>query len=128
VIGNALLVGTGGFLGSVARWWISGMTQDRLGPGFPWGTLAVNVLGCFAIGALSQLAESRAVVFPPEARLLLVVGFLGGFTTFSAFGNDTLNLFRAGEPLLGWGNIALQLALTLGAVWAGRAGMQLLGH
>ena len=126
MIGNALLVGTGGFLGSIARYWISELAQERLGPAFPWGTLAVNVLGCFAIGALSQLAEVR--VFPPEARALLVVGFLGGFTTFSAFGNDTLNLFRAGEPLLGWANIALQLALTLGAVWAGRAGVRLLEH
>jgi CrcB protein len=128
VIGNALLVGAGGFLGSIARYWFSGVAQDRLGSGFPWGTLAVNVLGCLAIGALAQLAESRASAFPPEARLLLVVGFLGGFTTFSAFGNDTLDLFRAGEMLLGWTNIALQLALTLGAVWAGRAAIRLLGH
>ena len=127
MIGNVLLVGSGGFLGSIARYWISELAQERLGPGLPWGTLAVNVLGCFAIGALAQLAEDRIAV-PPEMRLLLVVGFLGGFTTFSAFGNETLNLFRAGDPLLGWANIALQLALTLGAVWAGRAGVQLLGH
>ena len=128
MIGNVLLVGLGGFLGSIARYWIGGLAQERFGPAFPWGTLAVNVLGCFAIGALSQLAESRVVPFPPEARALLVVGFLGGFTTFSAFGNDTFDLFRSGELLLAGSNIALSLVLTLGAVWAGRAGVQLLGR
>ena len=57
-----------------------------------------------------------------------MVGFLGGFTTFSAFGNDTIDLFRSGAPLLAGANVALQLALTLAAVWAGRAGVQLLGR
>jgi CrcB protein len=127
MMGNVLLVGLGGFLGSIARYWIGGLAQARFGPGFPWGTLVVNVLGCFAIGALSQLAESR-ISLPPEARALLVVGFLGGFTTFSAFGNDTFDLFRSGELLLAGSNIALSLVLTLGAVWAGRAGVQMLGR
>jgi CrcB protein len=57
-------------------------------------------------------------------RALLMVGFLGGFTTFSAFGNETLDLFRAGDPMLAWSNIGAQLVLTLAAVWAGRAGVE----
>jgi CrcB protein len=122
-----LLVGVGGFLGSIARYWISELAHGRLGAGFPAGTLAVNVLGCLAIGALSQLAEARGGL-APEVRALAVVGFLGGFTTFSAFGNDTVDLFRSHEPLLAWSNIAAQLVLTLGAVWVGRAAVQILAR
>jgi CrcB protein len=117
----------GGFLGSIARYWLGALAQARVGAAFPAGTLAVNVLGCFAIGALSQLAEQRGGL-APELRALLVVGFLGGFTTFSAFGNDTVDLFRGGEPALAWANIAAQLVLTLGAVWAGRAAVQMLAR
>jgi CrcB protein len=120
-------VGIGGFAGSIARYWLSGVAQARLGAGFPFGTLAVNVLGCLAVGALSALAEDR-IELSPEARALLVVGFLGGFTTFSAFGNDTVDLFRSRESLLAWANIAAQLALTLGAVWLGRLGVQALSR
>jgi len=126
-VSRFLLVGLGGFVGSAARYWLSGVIQARFGSGFPSGTLAVNVLGCFAIGALSALAEER-IALPAELRALLIVGFLGGFTTFSAFGNDTVDLFRARESLLAWSNIAAHLLLTLGAVWAGRGAAQLLGR
>jgi CrcB protein len=122
-----LLVGIGGFTGSIARYWLSGVAQAQLGPVFPWGTLAVNVLGCFAIGALAQLAELRGGI-STEAHALLVVGFLGGFTTFSAFGNDTLQLLRAHGSLLAASNVAAQIVLGLGAVWAGRSAAQLFGR
>jgi CrcB protein len=119
-VGNVLLVGVGGFIGSVFRYILSGLAQEwTRRDDFPVGTLAVNVIGCLFIGVLSQLAEARGA-FPPEARAFLVIGVLGGFTTFSSFGNETMNLWRDGERFLGFLNIAAQLVLGLGAVWLGR--------
>jgi CrcB protein len=112
------LVGVGGFIGSVLRYLLSGLVQEWRDD-FPVGTLAVNVVGCLFIGLISQLAEARGA-FPPEARAFLVIGVLGGFTTFSSFGNETMNLWRDGESFLGFLNIASQLVLGLGAVWLGR--------
>jgi CrcB protein len=118
-MGNVLLVGVGGFLGSVARYWVSGVVQERLLGAFPWGTLAVNALGCLLIGGLSELADARAFLSAP-ARALLVVGVLGGFTTFSAFGNETLNLLRDRSWLLAIANVGGHVVLAVGAVWLGR--------
>jgi len=116
-----LLAGCGGFLGSVLRYSVSGFVQDvSRSIHFPYGTLAVNLVGCFAIGFLSQLAESRGF-FTAETRTLVFVGVLGGFTTFSAFGNETINLWREGESGLALLNIAAHLVLCLGAVWLSRA-------
>jgi CrcB protein len=116
-----LLVGTGGFIGSVLRYWMSGYIQQAVKDTlFPIGTLAVNVLGCLMIGFLSQLAEDHGV-FTGETRLLVFVGFLGGFTTFSTFGNETMNLLRGTQNLLAFGNIAVHFVLGLGAVWVGRS-------
>jgi CrcB protein len=116
-----LWVGVGGFIGSVLRFWLSGLVQDwSRRDDFPTGTLAVNVAGCFVIGLLAQLAESRGAL-TPEARAFLIVGILGGFTTFSTFGNETLNLRRDSETLLAFVNVAAHLILGLGAVWLGRA-------
>ena len=116
-----LLAGVGGFLGSVLRYSLSGFVQDvSRSIHFPYGTLAVNLIGCFAIGFLSQLAETRGF-FTAETRTLVFIGVLGGFTTFSAFGNETINLWREGESGLALINIATHLALCLGAVWLSRA-------
>jgi len=116
-----LLAGVGGFLGSVLRYSLSGFVQDlSRSIHFPYGTLAVNLIGCFAIGFLSQLAETRGF-FTAETRTLVFVGVLGGFTTFSAFGNETMNLWREGESGLALINIAAHLGLCLGAVWLSRA-------
>lgn len=114
-----LLVGSGGFFGSAARYACSGLVH-RLVPSalFPWGTLSVNVAGCFVIGLLFSLGETRQL-FSPEARLFLFVGVLGGFTTFSAFGLESLNLLRDGEAAGALLNSLLHLTLGLGAVWAG---------
>src|SRR5947199_2363196 len=91
---NALWVGVGGFIGSVLRYILSGVVQDLTGrDDFPAGTLAVNLLGCLTIGLLSQLVEDRSA-FSPETRAFVFMGILGGFTTFSAFGNETMNLWR----------------------------------
>ena len=115
-----LLIGTGGFLGSVARYLVSGFVQTVMrSETFPYGTLAVNVIGCFVIGAVSYLSESHGA-FTADARAFLVVGVLGGFTTFSAFGNETINLLRDSEPWLASVNIVASIAICLTSVWAGR--------
>jgi CrcB protein len=116
---HLLLVGIGGFVGSIARYLLSGLVQDATNATFPLGTLAVNALGCLLIGALSELAEARAFL-SPETRALLVVGVLGGFTTFSAFGNETINLARDRDFLLAGLNVLLHVVVAIGAVWVGR--------
>lgn len=117
---NILLVGTGGFIGSVLRYLVSGWVQQASkSVDFPFGTLAVNVIGCFIIGVLAQLAESRGV-FTSESRLFVFVGILGGFTTFSSFGNETLNLARSSQMMNALANIGANLLVGLFAVWLGR--------
>lgn len=120
-MGNFVLVGLGGMIGSILRYAVSGYAQQiTASSSFPVGTVVVNVLGCFVIGFLSQLAEDRGV-FTPEARALIFVGVLGGFTTFSTFANESMNLIRDGEAYLAIANVALQVGLGLTAVWLGRA-------
>ena len=117
---KVLLVGLGGFAGSVLRYWLSGVAQDRSPePAFPLGTLLVNVVGCFAVGAIAQLVEERGFLHP-ETRALLVVGVLGGFTTMSAFANETVTALEDGAFLLSAANVALTVVLCLGAAWSGR--------
>lgn len=119
-LGKVLLVGAGGFIGSVLRYVIGGLVQSAvLTSTFPYGTLAVNVTGCFAIGCLSQLVEAHSAL-GPGARAFLVVGILGGYTTFSAFGNETVNLLRDGQRLVAGINIGGHMVLALCAVWLGR--------
>ena len=118
---KVLLVGTGGFLGSVSRYLMSGLAHRIAGQAnFPVGTLTVNVLGCLAIGLLSGLAESRQL-FSPEMRLLIFIGFLGGFTTFSTFGYEIVSFARDGQLMASLANLMLHLVLGLGAVWTGLA-------
>ena len=115
-----LVVGCGGFVGAVLRWIVVARLQAWLGGRFPFGTLAVNVLGCFAFGLLAGLAlEGQAL--SPNARLFLFVGVLGGFTTFSAFGYETLALFEAGRSATALLSAAANLVLSVTAVAAGRA-------
>lgn len=115
------LVALGGALGSVSRYllgvWIQSASRSI---DFPFGTLAVNLIGCFVIGCLSQLAETRGA-FTPETRGLVFIGLLGGFTTFSSFGNDTLNLLRGGALVNALGNVGANVILGLAFVWLGRA-------
>ena len=117
---KVFLVGLGGFAGSALRYWIGGLVQGAVaGSTFPFGTLAVNVTGCFAIGALSQLGEAQNAM-SPGTRALILVGLLGGYTTFSAFGNETVNLLRDGQRLAAAANVGGNFVLSLGAVWLGR--------
>ena len=119
-MGKLILVGIGGAFGSILRYSVSGLVQDlSKSIAFPYGTLVVNLIGCLTIGFLSQLAESRGY-FTAETRALVFVGILGGFTTFSTFGNETMNLWRDGESAFAALNIVAHLVLGLGAVWLGR--------
>ncbi len=116
---NLLLVGGGGFLGSIARYLLSGFVLHSTGAArFPYGTFAVNVIGCLAIGVIAGLAE-KASMFTPAARLFLMTGFLGGFTTFSAFAYETFFLGREHTWASAVGNVAGQVVLGLVAVVAG---------
>jgi len=118
---QSFYVGIGGFIGSLFRFGVSGFVH-RLLPfaAFPYGTLAVNVSGCLVIGILSGLAESRQVI-GPELRLFLFLGVLGGFTTFSTFGYETIELLRDAEHFRAGANVALHIAVGLLAVWLGYA-------
>jgi len=117
---NILAIWLGGGFGALARYGISGLVQARFGASFPAGTLAVNVLGCLFAGAMMGLLEGRPV-FAPGTRLFLTVGFLGGFTTFSTFGYETVELLRGGESRLALLSVALNVFLCVGAVVIGRA-------
>ncbi|CAN5875637.1 fluoride efflux transporter CrcB [soil metagenome] len=117
-----LLVGLGGAVGSMMRY---GVGLAFAGASFPFATLIVNIIGCFAIG-LAMPSLDRTSLISPEMRLLVVVGFLGGFTTFSAFGYESAALARTNE-VLALINICANLALALGAVFAGRALASALG-
>jgi CrcB protein len=115
-----LLVGLGGFIGSILRYVIGGCIQQSAnGTKFPYGTLLVNIIGCLLIGLLSRLAEAEEI-FTAEARAFIFVGILGGFTTFSSFGNETVDLWGGEKEILAIANIAGHLILGLSAVWLGR--------
>ncbi|MBN1270257.1 MAG: fluoride efflux transporter CrcB [Kiritimatiellae bacterium] len=116
---NLLIVGAGGFLGSVMRYLLSGWCQALSGSGtFPYGTLGVNAVGCLAIGFLGGLSENIDV-FGRDVRLFLFLGLLGGFTTFSTFGYETMALLRDGQVVSAGINILAQVVLGLAAVWIG---------
>ena len=120
-MGNLVYIGIGGFLGAIARYWLAGRAQELSASiGFPYGTLAVNLVGCFVLGLLSFLIDARGL-FNPETRALLVVGLLGAFTTFSTFSSETLNLLTSGESMRALANVGVSVVLGVGAVWLGRA-------
>lgn len=115
-----LLIALGGALGSVARFAVSGFVAQHYGETFPWGTLTVNVVGSFIIGFFATLTapEGRGLV-GPAGRQFFMTGVLGGFTTFSSFSLQTLNLARDGELARAAGNAAGSLGSCLVAVWLG---------
>ena len=119
-----LLLAATGAVGTLARYWLSGIVQRVAGAGFPWGTLAVNGLGCFLFGLVWALAEERFLI-SGQTRLILLVGFMGAFTTFSTYIFETHQMLAATEWLLGTANFVLEniagLALVLPGMLAGRA-------
>jgi CrcB protein len=110
----------GGGLGSLARYACSGLAATRFGETFPWGTLLVNVLGSFIIGFFATVSgpDGRWLV-SPSARQFVMIGFCGGYTTFSSFSLQTLNLAEEGQWFKAGGNSVLSLVLCLAGVWLG---------
>lgn len=112
------LVALGGALGSAARYAVALIAAEQLSITFPWGTLIVNVLGSFLVGLLATLADEFHLI-GPEVRVLVVIGVLGGFTTFSSFTLDGLRLLGAHESIPGLLYLAGSLVLSFAAAWAG---------
>ena len=118
---NAALVGAGGFVGAMARFGVNTLTyRNAIFAGFPYGTLIVNMLGCLMIGVAVGLIETRQG-YGPEFRLFVIVGLLGGFTTWSAFGLETFALLREADYIKAIANVLVQVVLGLALVWAGYA-------
>ncbi len=116
-----LLVALGGAIGSVARYKASGwVLHHTIDWRFPAGTFTVNVVGCLLAGVLAGLAEKQDLL-SPEARLFLFTGILGGFTTFSAFGLETMHLLRRGDLLIAGANVVVSVLAGLAALWLGLA-------
>ena len=119
-----LWVAIGGALGSVGRFWLNGLISSRFGETFPWGTMLINITGSFIIGVIGALAN-------PEGRMdsssrafvtqFIMIGICGGYTTFSSFSLQTLNLLRDREWLYAGGNVLLSVLLCMMAVWLGYA-------
>ena len=121
-MGRWLNLMVGGIAGTVSRYLLAGFIYELLGTSFPYGTLVVNLVGCLVIGFLASLSEEKFLL-SPEARLLLMVGFCGAFTTFSTFMLETCNLMKDGENLRAFFNVAASvifgfLAFRLGVFLA----------
>ncbi len=121
-----LLVGLAGLAGTLCRYWLGGVFARRYGETFPAGTLAVNLLGCFAAGLLFQFMQER-FAFSETARAAVFIGLLGGFTTFSAYGLQTFELLRDGRLGFAALNVVASNLLGVLMVFAGYALAKLLG-
>lgn len=116
---NMLIAGFGGFFGTILRYLLNNLIYKVMDyPIFPFGTMTINIVGCFFIGLIAGLAETR-LSFTPEVRIFIQIGILGGFTTFSTFGYETFNLLRDGQLLLGMSNVLVQVLVGLLAVLFG---------
>lgn len=113
-----VFIGGAGALGSLARYGLNGVVGRWMGKGFPYGTLAANLIGCFLLGVLMELALTSDWI-SRELRLALGVGFFGAFTTFSTFGVETLRLFEAGAWVQVSLNVFANVVLGMGLAWAG---------
>jgi CrcB protein len=118
-----LVIALGGALGSVLRFWVGVSIDNTISKGgtiFPWGTIAVNITGCFIIGLFATLTstEGRWLV-PPLVRPFVMIGILGGYTTFSSFSLQTLNLWNANQRWEALGNVLVSVVLCLVGVWLG---------
>jgi CrcB protein len=115
-----LLLASGGALGTLARYWLSGLVDNAVGQTFPWGTILVNVTGSFLIGFFATLTgpDGRLLV-AGTTRQFVMIGLCGGYTTFSSFSLQTLNLVNDGEWLYAGGNVVASVVLCLISVWFG---------
>ena len=115
-----LWVAAGAALGGVSRYWLSGLVAEHIGETFPWGTLVINVTGSFVIGFFAALTgPDGRVLAGTNVRQFVMTGICGGYTTFSSFSLQTLNLTRDGEFLYAGGNVTFSVVLCLFAVWLG---------
>lgn len=117
---NFIMVGLGGFIGAILRYGLSGLMHRVLGSNFPYGTLAVNVLGSFALGLFLTLSSTRLAI-SDEWKSFIAVGILGAFTTFSTFSFETIALLQERLLMQAFLNIGLNVILALASVWAGMA-------
>jgi CrcB protein len=124
---RVLLVGAGGFLGTVLRYLVGGWVgRLKAGWTFPVETMIINVSGCVVIGLLAGLSETRGI-FTGSTRAFLLIGVLGGYTTFSTFGYETFQLLRDAQWPAAAASVALQVGLGIGGVWAGHSLARLAG-
>lgn len=122
MIGTYLWVAVGGALGSMGRFWLGALVAEILGFRFPWGTILINILGSFTIGFFAAFTgPGGRLVVSFNIRAFVMVGICGGFTTFSSFSLQTLELARENHWLQAGGNVLLSVVMCLVAVWAGHA-------
>lgn len=119
-----LLIAVFGAIGTLARYGLQGLIQTRIGSTFPYGTLAINLTGCFFLGLLGQIMLNRVIV-SPELRMAIAIGFFGGYTTFSSFGWETAKMLEAGEWL--WATTYVAASVVFGLVLS-LAGIRLAGR
>lgn len=114
------LIALAGAIGTLARYWMSGLVYDLLGRDFPWGTAAVNILGCFLFGLVWELGEGRMLI-RPETRAIVLTGFMGAFTTFSTFIFESGGFLEDGRWLPALANVSFQTVVGFVALFAGLA-------
>ena len=112
------VVGLGGFIGAIARFWLGAYISNRLGTRFPYGTFVINITGSFLIGLTITLLAERTH-WNPNWRYLIPIGFIGGYTTFSTFEYETLRSFQDGEVLMAGLNVTLSVVVGFVSVWLG---------
>ena len=115
---KTILIALAGLTGTLLRYWLSGYVARQYGETFPWGTMAVNLTGCLVTGAVFYVTEERFLI-NPTVRTVILIGLLGGFTTFSSYGLQTFTLLRDGEYGLATLNVVTSNVLGLFMVWAG---------
>jgi CrcB protein len=119
-MGTYLWVAVGGAIGTLGRYWLTGVVSQLTGETFPWGTIVINVTGSFIIGFFATLTGPDGRIFAPtDVRQFVMIGICGGYTTFSSFSLQTLNLMNDGEWLYAGANIVLSVVACLIAVWVG---------
>jgi len=118
IMQKTILIAVAGLLGTLLRYWLSGHVAKQYGETFPWGTIAVNLIGCLVTGAVFFVTEER-LLLSPTVRTVILIGLLGGFTTFSAYGLQTFTLLRDGQIGLAMLNVVMSNTLGVFMVWLG---------